>query len=217
LGDGVVDVQDLIVLAEHLVPGFESVAHWKLDETEGTIAHDSIGGSEATVMGDATWQPEGGLTGGALELDGVDDHVATDFVSDPRVDPVRVVAWISSDVAGGAIISQTPGAAFGSTWLGTDPSDGTLMTGMMFPLPALPSKAIVADGRWHEVAIEWDGTYRRLWVDKQAVSADALPVTVPPIHMDGAFNIGAGANLESGSFFSGLIDDVRIYNRAVRP
>jgi len=30
----------------------------------------------------------------------------------------------------------------------------------------------------------------------------------------GGFYIGAGTNLEPGTFFSGLIDDVRIYNRA---
>ena len=29
--------------------------------------------------------------------------------------------------------------------------------------------------------------------------------------------IGAGKDLEVGSFFSGLIDDVHIYNRAVAP
>ena len=28
---------------------------------------------------------------------------------------------------------------------------------------------------------------------------------------------GAGGNLKPGPFFSGLIDDVRIYNRAVTP
>jgi hypothetical protein len=29
--------------------------------------------------------------------------------------------------------------------------------------------------------------------------------------------IGAGKNLASGSFWSGLIDDVRIYSRAIKP
>jgi hypothetical protein len=29
--------------------------------------------------------------------------------------------------------------------------------------------------------------------------------------------IGTGSSLASGTFWSGLIDDVRIYNRAVRP
>jgi len=33
----------------------------------------------------------------------------------------------------------------------------------------------------------------------------------------GGLYIGAGANLASGSFWSGLIDDVRIYDRVVKP
>jgi hypothetical protein len=33
----------------------------------------------------------------------------------------------------------------------------------------------------------------------------------------GGLYIGAGANLEPGSFFSGLVDDVRIYNLTVTP
>jgi hypothetical protein len=33
----------------------------------------------------------------------------------------------------------------------------------------------------------------------------------------GGLYIGAGTNLEPGSFFSGLIDDIRIYNRAIAP
>ena len=34
---------------------------------------------------------------------------------------------------------------------------------------------------------------------------------------DAGLHIGAGKSLEAGSFWSGLIDDVRIYNRAVTP
>ncbi|MHC4486687.1 MAG: LamG-like jellyroll fold domain-containing protein [Planctomycetota bacterium] len=33
----------------------------------------------------------------------------------------------------------------------------------------------------------------------------------------GGLYIGAGNNLDASSFFSGLIDDVRIYDRAVTP
>jgi hypothetical protein len=217
LGDGVVDVHDLIVLAEHLAPGLETVAHWKLDESSGAIAHDSIGGSDATVVGDATWRPEDGLIDGAMELDGVDDHVITDFISDPKAGPVRVVCWVKTEVAGGAIVSQTPSTAFGSTWLATDAADGTLLTEMMFPLPSLHSTYVVADGQWHKVSAEWDGVYRRLWADDQEVAKGALPMALPPLSWNGTLIIGAGPNLESGTFLAGLIDDVRIYNRAVQP
>jgi hypothetical protein len=34
---------------------------------------------------------------------------------------------------------------------------------------------------------------------------------------DGGLHIGAAENLAPGTFFTGLIDDVRIYNRAVKP
>jgi hypothetical protein len=33
----------------------------------------------------------------------------------------------------------------------------------------------------------------------------------------GGLNIGCGKDMTPGTFFTGLIDDVRIYDRAVRP
>jgi len=49
---------------------------------------------------------------------------------------------------------------------------------------------------------------------------DAAAITDTQDHLGSSYsglNIGAGKNLEAGSFWSGLIDDVRIYNRAVEP
>jgi hypothetical protein len=34
---------------------------------------------------------------------------------------------------------------------------------------------------------------------------------------DNGLNIGCDCNLAPGSFFTGLIDDVRIYNRLIKP
>ena len=51
-------------------------------------------------------------------------------------------------------------------------------------------------------------------VDSVAVAEDAQS------DMEGSFNglyIGCGKNMEAGAYWSGLIDDVRVYNRAVRP
>jgi len=82
-GDGIVDVQDLIVLAEHLFEDYRLVAHWKLDETEGIIAHDSVGNKDGSLHGEPVWQATGGKIDGALEFDGVDDYVSTPFILDP--------------------------------------------------------------------------------------------------------------------------------------
>jgi tetratricopeptide (TPR) repeat protein len=53
------------------------VAHWKLDESEGTVAKDSSPQHklDGTVKGGAQWQSSGGQTGGALSFDGFDDYI----------------------------------------------------------------------------------------------------------------------------------------------
>jgi hypothetical protein len=76
------------------------------------------------------------------------------------------------------------------------------------------SQTIITDGDWHRIALVWDGSNRTLYVDDIAVAQDAQPDLVGS---NNDLYIGTGKAKESGSFWSGLIDDVRIYNRAVRP
>ena len=52
------------------------LAHWKLDETSGTIAIDSVGGHDGTltpIIGGPTWTA--GQIDGGLNFDGNDDHI----------------------------------------------------------------------------------------------------------------------------------------------
>ncbi|MBN1509980.1 MAG: hypothetical protein JW955_24255, partial [Sedimentisphaerales bacterium] len=75
--DGVVDQKDLEVLMDHWQQDVNDptlLAHWALDEAQGTIASDSTGLYDATLVGSPAWDPEGGRTGGALRLDGLDDY-----------------------------------------------------------------------------------------------------------------------------------------------
>jgi len=223
LGDGVVDIQDLIVLAEHLfeeVPlPTELVAYWKLDETEGSTAQDSVGDNDGTLNGEPVWQPASGKVDGALEFDGVDDYVSTDFILNPREGPFSVFAWIKGGLPGQVIISQTDGAGTGAPWVCTDPSDGKLMTGLVapaggrsVPLP-LVSESIVSDGQWHHIGFVWDGFYRYLYTDGAEVAKDTNSLSGLE-NANGGLYIGAGKTLDAANFFSGLIDDVRIYNEA---
>ena len=79
---------------------------------------------------------------------------------------------------------------------------------------AFSSDAIIADGRWHRVGFAWDGSIRSLYVDDILV-AEANDVTLADCNR--SVNIGCGAIVIPNTFFTGLIDDVRIYNRAVKP
>src|SRR5438067_1062211 len=44
------------------------IAYWKLDETSGTIAHDSVGGFNGTLTGSAVFAPGMGIINGAVSL-----------------------------------------------------------------------------------------------------------------------------------------------------
>ena len=214
-GDGIVDVQDLIVLAEHFFVEPGLVAHWKLDETEGNTAYDSIVDNDGMVNGEPVWQPEGGMVDGALQFDGIDDYVRTDFVLNPADGAFSVFAWIKASAPGQVILSQADGVS----WLCTDSVEGCLMTELTYPSRSsgpLLSQRCITDGEWHRIGLVWDGFHRRLYVDGVEVAKDDAQLS-GLVSSDGGLYLGTGSLRASGTFFSGLIDDVRIYNRAVSP
>ena len=213
-GDGIVDVKDLIVLAENLFEDSRIIAHLKLDETEGNIAYDNTGNYNATLNGNPIWRATSGKINGALEFDGVDDYVSSPFVLNAMDTTFSAFTWIKWGEPGQVIISQTNGTGFGATWLCSDVQGGKLMTSLMDPQPALVSESIIIDGTWHHIGLVWDQSYRYLYVDGAEVAKDisALSYTVP---CDGGLYIGAGKDLDTATFFSGLIDDIRVYNQAL--
>jgi hypothetical protein len=215
-GDNFVDVQDLISLSEYLLEELDDptlIAHWALDETEGDIAHDSAGDNFGLVIGGPVWQPVGGQVDGALQFDGVDDVVIAGPTLNPANGPFSVLAWIKGGAAGQTVIS-VPG---GVNWLGIDPLDGFLMTELTKSgrgAAPLLSETTIADGQWHRIGFVWDGSNRTLYVDGVAVAQDIQN------NLNSSSNglyIGVGKAMTPGTYFSGLIDDVRIYNRAVTP
>ena len=187
------------------------IAHWPLDETGGNIAQDSIGENDGTLHGEPLWQPEGGVIDGAIELDGFDDYISTPFIINPYEENFSVFAWIKGGTPGQVIISQQNGA----NWLSADPLNGCLMTDKgSGRSKELISEVVITDGYWHRIGLVWDGSNRKLYVDGVAVAEDTQP------GLDGSqmgLYIGCDKGMEPGTFFSGLIDDVRIYNRAVNP
>ncbi len=78
----------------------------------------------------------------------------------------------------------------------------------------LLSQTAITDGDWHRIGLVWNGSSRTLYVDDVEVAKDAqdgLESATAGLY------IGIGKAMEPGTYWSGLIDDVRIYNRAVTP
>jgi hypothetical protein len=214
--DGIIDALDLELLMDYWEQPVDDptlTANWTLDEAEGDIAYDSVGTNDAYIIGEPIWQPEGGKVGGAMTFDGVDDFALTQYGLNPTDDPFSIFAWIKGGVPGQVVISQIAGA----NWLGLDPSWGCLMTDLRSSGRGgcpLQSEVVVTDGNWHRVGLVCNGEYRTLYVDDVMVAED-IQAKLEGSN-DGLY-IGCGKNMEAGTYWSGLIDDVRIYNRAVHP
>jgi hypothetical protein len=208
-----VDFKYLAVLAEDWLVEFGLVAHWKLDETAGGIAHDSIAGNDAFGPPDLLWRPEHGEVGGALELDGIDDLLFTTFSLNPADTAFSVFAWVKGGAPGQVIISQSGGA----NWLMADASEGKLMTELKgtgrFDGP-LYSQTVITDGAWHRVGLTWDGSNRILYVDDVEVARDTQADLAGS---NGGLYFGAGKNPVPPSLWLGLLDDIRIYDRPIVP
>ena len=218
-GDGLIDWLDLAGLVQFWMAYPGLVAHWGFDETEGEVAHDSLGRLNGVLHGAPLWRSGDGRIDGAMELDGTDDYVSAGNILNPGAGAFTVFMWVKGGRPGQAILSQSNKAGTGEIWLGTDALTGAAMTrltdGGRVTQP-LTSGVVITDGAWHDLRLVWDGSGRHLYVDGKEVAADTRKLSA--LRSSTAdFYFGAGKDLEVGSFWSGLLDDIRVHNRAIMP
>jgi hypothetical protein len=190
--------------------------------TDGLIAHyafdgstsDSAGSNNGTASGGPTYAA--GKIGQALQFDGSDDAVTIpDSPGVGPTGPMTMSAWFkTSTVPGGStknLISKVYAyslglAGSGATSISMGIRGGLSSDGYMLTV------APFNDNNWHLLTATFDGLNVNLYLDGATVGSRAttrrsIDDSIHPLQ------IGGGA----GSFFSGAIDDVRIYNRALQP
>jgi hypothetical protein len=216
-----VDIADLSLLAQQwlfpppLCVEQGLVGHWKLDEDRDLSANDSSGNNlTGVVNGSAMWQPGQGQVGGAIRLDGVDDHIQiTDYKGISGSAPRSCTAWIRTTHTNVQIITwgtNSPGGAwrFGINDKGLLRLDvnGGYAVGSSY----------INDDMWHHVGVACgvtDANSVRLFVDGILDTiSDSKSQKISTV--DGA-DVKFGAPLGSGPYFKGMLDDVRIYDRAL--
>jgi hypothetical protein len=206
---------------------------WKLDEAEGAYAADALGRFNGMVSGRPAWAPAGGKLGGALRFDGKDDDVRVP--REPFLEPpaVTCMAWIRLDEAPGKwanILRKTwrnnsgPVAASYALQLNPNekaPTAAAFVTGASDGADILESPAgSIVPGAWIHVAGVYDpagpSPRKRLLVNGRPVAAKDLQ---KPMAYDTARtgDLYLGANGRGDERFKGLIDDVRVYGRALAP
>ena len=209
----------VLATASPVSPALAPYGRWRLDETSGTAAGDSIGNSRATGAAGLTWSTD---HGGSAVLNGA-TSLAT---SGPAVDTTRsftVSAWVK--IASPGASSQTAvsqdGTRRGGFGLGYDGStnrwrlyrcqpnvDGACVTAL--------STAAPAAGTWTHLSGVFDRAAGRvkLYVNGALQGDVAMPGSwdgaAGPLRIGGDTWNGAVADLWTGS-----IDDVQVYQKAL--
>jgi predicted ribosomally synthesized peptide with SipW-like signal peptide len=188
------------------------VGDWHFDENSGGMAYDNSGyGNNGTING-ATWT--GGKYNPSLSFDGNDNIVVND--SD-TLEPEKVTleAWVKRDGTPGAykyITGKQFSGSNGSYNLYTGSSGGLRFYIGYSSTQWIPSPDAgtgVWDGNWHHIVGTYDGVKVQLY--KDGVEVGSGTATTESIDYNTSnFYIGSYGN---GFYFSGLIDEVRVYSR----
>jgi PKD repeat protein len=194
------------------------VGHWRLDDGTGTTAGDSAGTHPGTLRNGAAWTP--GRVGQAIRLDGVDDYVDLGIL-DVAGSALTMAAWIRPDgflTDDGRILSKSTGTAEQDHFfmLSTVDSGGYKLR---FRLKAggstttlVASSGALSTGQWVHAAAVYNGSAMILYLNGTEVGRVAKT---------GALTTGAtvpvaiGRNPIAYGAFTGALDDVRLYSRAL--
>jgi hypothetical protein len=191
------------------------VAYWKLDEAEGATAADSWGKNTATLVGGPAWVP--GKKGGALRFNGENQYLdAKTHFPDLNI-PFSIAFWVNPadmQVSHANIFGHHVGSNVGMVLQ----QEGDKVNQYSFGYGATPQPGgagpiqLDAD-MWQHVGVVCDGTNVVLYL--KGVEKARGPGRHPMGPNPGmTFRLGQGYQ-GGGRFFSGALDDFRIYARAL--
>jgi len=197
------------------------VAHWRFDEREGRVAGDFSGNAlDGVLQGDATW--EVGRVGGGLLFDGDGDYVecGDSALFDIR-DEITVAAWIKVSGFSGfcqTVIAKGPQSwrlqRFWRTHLIEFSCEGVNAETNSFG--CVVGNTRVDDGQWHHVAGTYDGSRLSLYIDGRLDNFEfAFGGKIALNDRDVRIGDTTDQLYKGARYWSGLIDDVRIYNQAL--
>lgn len=212
-------------------PGSGLVAWWKFDEGSGTSANDSSGnGNNATFVGVPQWTT--GPVGGALSLNGTTDYLRIPLSSSLGLGVKTIAVWANvSDFIKriGALYGWGRGSGCADNYQGYVRPDGGF-TGTYQntaeEITVRPTSSITALGTWklgewahYAIVYNASGSNLTIAAYKNGVLAGTPYVGTDGLSANCAMTaIGSQEDFPNPNYvrtFSGILDDYRIYNRAL--
>ncbi len=203
------------------VPTAGLVAYWPFNEGSGTATADASGnGRHGTLVNGTGWTSDP-----ALDFDGADDHVDVGAF-DVAGSALTIAAWIQSRNLANCsssdcrILSKATGTAEADHWFMLSTIAGGSSAVLRFRLKTdgttttLISGGGLPEDTWVHAAAVYDGSTMELFLN--GVSVGSTPKS-GGLSADPGVGVWIGGNppLASSKPWDGLIDEVRIYDRAL--
>lgn len=197
------------------------VGHW---EFEGNAADSSGNGYNGEENGDVAYAA--GKFGQALDLENDAAYVVVPNNVDMQLkstDTYTVAAYLHpSDTSHGAILYHGLGCSTWASWFlgmqGAEPDATLVPDSFVFGVRAANGgtytgiSADAGSGEWIHVAATFDGSVLTIYVDSEEI--DSMETELPYDSTENLF-IGGDSGCGGRAWYTGLLDDVRIYNRAL--
>jgi hypothetical protein len=196
------------------IPSGLVAAYTFAEGTGGTTADVSGTGNTGTLVGGTAWSTAGRF-GRALSFDGVNDLVSVaDAASLDFTTGMTIEAWVNPSALSGWRTVALKGGGGGMAYALYAHDQAPRPAGYVNTAGAdqsAPGAAALPIGTWSHLAVTFGGGTLRLFVNGVQVSSVAVSGTI----LTSTAALTMGGNTVWGEWFAGLLDEVRIYNRAL--
>ena len=190
------------------------VGAWAFDEGSGTTASDQSGRGNTGTLTNASWIT-GGKFNSALSFNGTNAWVSVpDSATLDLTTGMTLEAWVQPTVTGSwrtVVMKEQSGNLVYGLYSNTSTNRPRVEIFAGGSLRTLEGPSQLPTGTWSHLAATYDGATLRLFVNgaqvAQLATCGSILASTAPLRI--------GGNGVWGEYFSGPIDEVRVYNRAL--
>jgi hypothetical protein len=194
------------------------IAGWAFNEGSGTTTVDASGNGHTGTINGATWVTTGCKFGACLSFTGTGHNVTVpdansldlpiSFTITAYVKPTTTTGWRP------VMLKENAGSTEAYLFYSNPGNQGAYFTDTNATEWHVGPSGNVSTSAWSEVAMVKNGTSLTYWVNGTQLGSAVTVSNLPPTTSNGILAIG-GHTFWNGEWYSGLMDDVRIYGAAL--